>query len=453
MGILSPAEFPVPIDPRLMEPYDQFRGLLGRKASEVGENPTSALIGAALQDPLMLADLAGATSAGRVKRESAGYGPLLGESPIEVQGLPAGDIARQQLNIDNPAGITGEMSPLSIGSMLKTGLKGLLSVGQAVGPALQGVVFSPAWFFNTKVPIKMTDTTKTWSDNPIHRGNTGWLRNKQKYAEEHSDLQWSQHREGEPVENLTQHVPHEPTAKIGHGSTTAGIENVEIDPQYLVKLPGQSNEHVVAGGLRKDQKMAHFRYTPEGQDVNWRGLSDEQYKESGKLLRESLDETGMVEPIDITVNHRGEAFISEGNHRARAAADLNWETAPVNIRYMNGGEYADGPFNLATLKGEKRVTPEGYINYPSYYDPKLSPQERRGLLAAKRRPERRKLMHEGIDSEQPWVSGPAEVDYPFGQEGGIFDVAHETKWLREKIADRDTKRMMEWYKKYEKSQQ
>ena len=130
MALLSPAEFPVPVDPRLMQPYDQFKGLLTRKASEVGENPTSAVIGTALQDPLMLADLAGATSAGRVQRESAGYGPLLGESPINVPGLPAGDIARQQLNIDNPAGLTGEMSPLSIGALLKMGFKGLLGAGQ-----------------------------------------------------------------------------------------------------------------------------------------------------------------------------------------------------------------------------------------------------------------------------------------------------------------------------------
>tara|TARA_R110000824_G_scaffold109201_1_gene256671 strand:- start:194 stop:1414 length:1221 start_codon:yes stop_codon:yes gene_type:complete len=161
MGILSPAEFPVPIDPRLMEPYDQFRGLLTRKASEVGENPTSALIGAALQDPLMLADLAGATSAGRVKRESAGYGPLLGEPPIEVQGLPAGDIARQQLNIDNPAGMTGEMSPLSIGSMLKLGAKGLLGAGQAaLGAMGDGGLLAQALFHGTPHKFNMFDLQK-----------------------------------------------------------------------------------------------------------------------------------------------------------------------------------------------------------------------------------------------------------------------------------------------------
>jgi hypothetical protein len=84
----------------------------------------------------MLADLSGATSSGRVKRESAGYGSLLGEPPIEVPGLPAGDISRQQLGIDNPAGMTGEMSPLSIGGMLKLAGKGLLSGGKAALGAL-----------------------------------------------------------------------------------------------------------------------------------------------------------------------------------------------------------------------------------------------------------------------------------------------------------------------------
>ena len=126
-GLLSPSAFPVPFDPRdpaSRNPYDQIKGFATRKASEVAENPLSALLGAALQDPLMLADLSGASSAGRVKRESAGYGSLLGEPPIEVQGLPAGDISRQQLGIDNPAGMTGEMSPLSIGGMLKLAGKG-----------------------------------------------------------------------------------------------------------------------------------------------------------------------------------------------------------------------------------------------------------------------------------------------------------------------------------------
>jgi hypothetical protein len=84
----------------------------------------------------MLADLSGATSSGRVKRESAEYGSLLGEPPIEVPGLPAGDISRQQLGIDNPAGMTGEMSPLSIGGMLKLAGKGLLSGGKAALGAL-----------------------------------------------------------------------------------------------------------------------------------------------------------------------------------------------------------------------------------------------------------------------------------------------------------------------------
>lgn len=413
----------------------------------IADDPVSAVKGALLTDPLMLADLAGAASAGRVKRESTGYGALLGEPPIEVQGLPAGDIAREYLGTDNPAGMMGEFNPFSIFS----GLKGLLTAGKAIGPALKGVVFSPAWFFNTKVPIKMTEKTKTWRDNPGGR----WLQHHREDADAKVPLRWSQSRPGEPIEGLTEAIPGQPTRKSGGTAVTAGIRDAEIDPKYLAKLPGHNNEHVVAGGLREGRKMTHYRYTPEGKDVNWRGLSDEEYEASGKLLTQSLKERGLEEPIDLTVNYRGEAFISEGNNRARAAADLNWKTVPVNIRYMSGGEHADGPFNLAKLQGKKQTpVPDNWTEYPSYYDPKLSSQERRGLLAAERRPERRELKHEGIGSERPWrVSGPREVTYPFGGEGGIADVAHETKWLGEKIADRDDKRMMEWYKKYEKSQQ
>lgn len=176
-GLLSPSAFPVPFDPRdpaSRNPYDQIKGFATRKASEVAENPLSALLGAALQDPLMLADLSGASSSGRVKRESAGYGSLLGEPPIEVQGLPAGDISRQQLGIDNPAGMTGEMSPLSIGGMLKVAGKGLLGAGQTALSAmpLLGAVARSADGYSTRFATKkaFNDWAKnTPNDDPSKR--------------------------------------------------------------------------------------------------------------------------------------------------------------------------------------------------------------------------------------------------------------------------------------------
>jgi len=40
------------------------------------------------------------------------------------------------------------------------------------------------------------------------------------------------------------------------------------------------------------------------------------------------------------VAHDGSAWVNEGNHRIMAAAELGWETLPVEIRYFDGGERA-----------------------------------------------------------------------------------------------------------------
>lgn len=56
----------------------------------------------------------------------------------------------------------------------------------------------------------------------------------------------------------------------------------------------------------------------------------------------------------ITVNHLGEAYISEGNHRIAVAAALGLEAIPVEIRYFNGGEAAEGPMHPSKLAGFER---------------------------------------------------------------------------------------------------
>lgn len=74
---------------------------------------------------------------------------------------------------------------------------------------------------------------------------------------------------------------------------------------------------------------------------------------SGKLppVLESMEKSGydQSQPIFVTVNHKGEAFISEGNHRLAAAKALGIENIPVEIRYYNGGETAPGLMNPDSL--------------------------------------------------------------------------------------------------------
>ena len=72
-----------------------------------------------------------------------------------------------------------------------------------------------------------------------------------------------------------------------------------------------------------------------------KGLAGEEaYRDnpsSGKYFRLAAGEV-IEEPPLVLVNHRGEAYIAEGNHRIAAAAAAGIKYMPVSIRYMNGGE-------------------------------------------------------------------------------------------------------------------
>lgn len=54
----------------------------------------------------------------------------------------------------------------------------------------------------------------------------------------------------------------------------------------------------------------------------------------------------------IGVDYTGKPWVLEGNHRIMAAWNLytkehidKWDRMPVEIRYFDGGERADGPLN------------------------------------------------------------------------------------------------------------
>lgn len=70
--------------------------------------------------------------------------------------------------------------------------------------------------------------------------------------------------------------------------------------------------------------------------------------ETGKL---PLNANGDEYVPYIEVNHAGEAWVSEGNHRIMAASELGLEMMPVQVRYFDGGERADGPMAPAKLRG------------------------------------------------------------------------------------------------------
>ena len=82
-----------------------------------------------------------------------------------------------------------------------------------------------------------------------------------------------------------------------------------------------------------------------------KGASDEVRKK-GNLkydrLKESVDKEGFDperSEILIEVNHKGEAYIVEGNTRVTLAKELGVPNIKAEIRYKNGAELVDGRFS------------------------------------------------------------------------------------------------------------
>lgn len=55
-------------------------------------------------------------------------------------------------------------------------------------------------------------------------------------------------------------------------------------------------------------------------------------------------------PVMIRVNHRGEAYAWEGNHRIAYAAKHGIKTVHAEVTYHNGGEDVDGPWHPQKLQ-------------------------------------------------------------------------------------------------------
>jgi len=63
----------------------------------------------------------------------------------------------------------------------------------------------------------------------------------------------------------------------------------------------------------------------------------------------------------ITVDCDGEAWISEGNHRIKAAKELKWKYIPVEVRYFTGGEGISGDLSPEMVKKyDSAARVEGY---------------------------------------------------------------------------------------------
>lgn len=65
----------------------------------------------------------------------------------------------------------------------------------------------------------------------------------------------------------------------------------------------------------------------------------------------------------ITVDYKGIPWVNEGNHRIKAATQLEWKYLPIEVRYFSGGEQANGilsPEKVNTYDAQARA--EGYVS-------------------------------------------------------------------------------------------
>lgn len=145
-------------------------------------------------------------------------------------------------------------------------------------------------------------------DNPaLSRGDTEWLANKQRVADE----TYSERR------GIT-------------GSTTAQLgqsTDMFLPTDVLRRIPGLNDENRRPGDPRYDELL---------ENVRKRGFLPDQ--DNNKVV--------------LGINHRGEPFLIEGNTRVAVASDVGVPNVRVEVVYKNGGEMVEGPFapnNLARI--------------------------------------------------------------------------------------------------------
>ncbi|MEF8753805.1 MAG: hypothetical protein V5B60_07685 [Accumulibacter sp.] len=126
---------------------------------------------------------------------------------------------------------------------------------------------------------------------------------------------------------------------------------------HMGVVTGTFNKNVLAPvatlakikGMRGEQSNVRDRDLQSLISVMW---------ETGRL---PLDERGREYAPFVVVAYDGSAWVNEGNHRIMAAAKLGWKELPVEVRYFDGGELAEGPMNpshfAAQMDDDVRFSP------------------------------------------------------------------------------------------------
>ena len=252
------------------------------------------------------------------------------QTPTEDRGEQerrAGIIAERQRVLDRPVGARDAAQAVADAVLARPGQREAVARQTAANRARIGSV---------------PETFK--QDNPAVRGEERgkqWLAGKQRDAEE--DAAGASTRIGSRARMLT-------------GATTAWADNLELPVSEVAKLKGVMGEN--------------------------RRPGDEQYD----AIMRSVYKNGWQQdwPIMIFVNHKGEAFIHEGNTRTAVARDIGQETIKAEVRWYNGGEMAAGdwsPAKVAEMVGGPLQEPAAAVAAPAEGEPLLAPNGRPSKLS------------------------------------------------------------------------
>ena len=141
-------------------------------------------------------------------------------------------------------------------------------------------------------------------DNP----SDTWAKGKQKSAE----------RVAEESDEGTS------TKKLLSGSQTGFLgtnkNTMFLDTNFVASIKGANDEIPAAGQSKYDDLMRSV--SKSGFDTDQKG---------NKIM--------------IGVNHKGDAFIMEGNNRTRIALEQGVPAVKVEVKYFNGAEEVDGPYS------------------------------------------------------------------------------------------------------------
>lgn len=108
------------------------------------------------------------------------------------------------------------------------------------------------------------------------------------------------------------------------GKVTGYFDHLhEMNPSILRNVPGLNGEH-------------HFRESPNSKRID-------------DTIGHPSNFDSQNHPIMIGVNHRGRAYVIEGNHRLGYAIKHRIPVIHAEIKYYNGGERVNGPFHPSKL--------------------------------------------------------------------------------------------------------